>query len=397
MAMIKNSFVLADGEQFSDEQNDVIHQAVAFANHNLTQSQTRAFVIEGGAGAGKSVVLFESFKQLQATKPHWRNFLLVNHAEMWKSYRELASYQPDLKKNQFLKPTTFINQMTRHNQTADVVLIDEAHLLLTAPDRYNKFQQENQLVEILKHARVVILVFDAHQVLKLKSMWHGDQLQTILAPFRPETVQLSEQYRMVGQSQSVVEWIDQLTQHKKILDVATTPSFDLRIYNDANRLYTAICQENQRVGMSRILATTDYPYTVNRGKWYVTLDDFKLPWDQLDTGVTPWALRPETIDEVGSVYTIQGFDLNYAGVIIGPGIRYDNQKDQLIIDPSHYEDKAAFRSVGGKNLSLEDKQSIMLNALNILLKRGRHGLFIAVADPVLRQKLLASVPKQSRY
>lgn len=39
----------------------------------------------------------------------------------------------------------------------------------------------------------------------------------------------------------------------------------------------------------------------------------------------------------------------------------------------------------------------MLNALNILLKRGRHGLFIAVADPALRQKLLDSVPKQSRY
>ncbi|WP_235697653.1 DNA/RNA helicase domain-containing protein [Corynebacterium diphtheriae] len=31
-----------------------------------------------------------------------------------------------------------------------------------------------------------------------------------------------------------------------------------------------------------------------------------------------WAEKPHTINEVGSIFTIQGFDLNYAGVIIGP-------------------------------------------------------------------------------
>ena len=31
-----------------------------------------------------------------------------------------------------------------------------------------------------------------------------------------------------------------------------------------------------------------------------------------------WAEQPQTINEVGSMFTIQGFDLNYAGVILGP-------------------------------------------------------------------------------
>ena len=37
-----------------------------------------------------------------------------------------------------------------------------------------------------------------------------------------------------------------------------------------------------------------------------------------------WAEQPQTINEVGSTFTIQGFDLNYAGVILGPSVKYRN-------------------------------------------------------------------------
>ena len=45
-----------------------------------------------------------------------------------------------------------------------------------------------------------------------------------------------------------------------------------------------------------------------------------------------WAEQPQTIDEVGSTYTIQGFDLNYAGVILGPSVKYRN--GEIIFDPT---------------------------------------------------------------
>ncbi|MFR8313475.1 MAG: DNA/RNA helicase domain-containing protein [Ruminococcus sp.] len=35
-----------------------------------------------------------------------------------------------------------------------------------------------------------------------------------------------------------------------------------------------------------------------------------------------WAEQKQTIGEVGSTFTIQGFDLNYAGVILGPSVKY---------------------------------------------------------------------------
>ena len=39
-----------------------------------------------------------------------------------------------------------------------------------------------------------------------------------------------------------------------------------------------------------------------------------------------WAEQAHTIAEVGSTYTIQGFDLNYAGVILGKSVKYRDGK-----------------------------------------------------------------------
>ncbi|AEX77669.1 DNA/RNA helicase domain-containing protein [Corynebacterium diphtheriae] len=48
-----------------------------------------------------------------------------------------------------------------------------------------------------------------------------------------------------------------------------------------------------------------------------------------------WAEKPHTINEVGSIFTIQGFDLNYAGVIIGPSVQYRDGKIVFIPKESH--------------------------------------------------------------
>ncbi|AVK95636.1 DUF2075 domain-containing protein [Lysinibacillus sphaericus] len=42
------------------------------------------------------------------------------------------------------------------------------------------------------------------------------------------------------------------------------------------------------------------------------------------------------------MYTIQGFDLKYVGVVLGPSVQYDAAKDEIIIDTSKYMDKGAY-------------------------------------------------------
>ena len=55
-----------------------------------------------------------------------------------------------------------------------------------------------------------------------------------------------------------------------------------------------------------------------------------------------WAEQPQTINEVGSTFTIQGFDLNYAGVILGPSVKYRDGK--IIFDPSASRNEKAVRN-----------------------------------------------------
>ncbi|WP_239085642.1 DNA/RNA helicase domain-containing protein, partial [Lacticaseibacillus paracasei] len=99
------------------------------------------------------------------------NKLLVNHNEMLKIYKEIAGAKSYFRKKDFMKPTPFINAYRKAGKRADVVFIDEGHLLLTAPDPYNNFRDTNQLTDILQLARLVVLVFDFHQLVKLKSFW----------------------------------------------------------------------------------------------------------------------------------------------------------------------------------------------------------------------------------
>ena len=101
---------------------------------------------------------------------------------------------------------------------------------------------------------------------------------------------------------------------------------------------------DKKEGLSRIISTFDYVHKKDGASYLVDPGGINLPWNTTDTKRT-WAERPDTISEVGSIYTVQGFDLNNVGVVIGPSVDYDPETDQLVIDIDKYEDKGAFTDV----------------------------------------------------
>ena len=100
-----------------------------------------------------------------------------------------------------------------------------------------------------------------------------------------------------------------------------------------------------------------------------------------------WAEQEQTIDEVGSTFTIQGFDLNYAGVIIGPSVKYRDGK--IVFDREASKNKKAIQRrelKNGEKVYLSD--TLLKNELNVLLTRGVNGLYLFAVDPALQEKLL---------
>ncbi|MGD6875247.1 DUF2075 domain-containing protein [Bacillus infantis] len=392
----KDIYKLSPYKELSPLQLDIKNEILDFCKDHIQKDGNHVIAIEGDAGTGKSVLLSSLFNTIQDLAKDnssnlygTDNYLLVNHGEMLKTYKSIANSLPNLKKKSLMKPTPFINEKTKANAAADIVLLDEAHLLLTKEDSYNNFRYQNQLDEIIKRSKITIVIFDPKQVLKIKSYWNDRLLQEITNQYNVKTVKLTDQMRMNANPETI-KWIDSFVA-KEILPFPSegNSEFELKVFENADTFKAAIEQKNNEVSLSRIVSTFDYLHKKDKKTYMVDEDGINMPWNSTQDNVT-WAENSHSIKEVGSIYTVQGFDLNYVGVVLGPSVSYDEVKDELVIDPSKYKDTGAFISRNDlspqKNQAI--KEEIILNSINVLMKRGIKGLYIYATDPKLKQKLL---------
>lgn len=401
MTMISNAAVakLSPLKELTNEQEKLVDNILNFTSQHLHQNFPATYTIYGDAGTGKSVVLSQLFDRLQLAarrdqaSPFYgtRNYFVVNHPEILKVYREIAGHRPELYKKDFARPTSLINRLDKQGQHVDVVVVDEAHLLLSKADHYNNFYHDNQLVELIKHAKVVIIVFDQYQVLRMKSLWTTARLEKITHRYPHQEYHLHHMFRMTA-GDSLIAWFNRFTSQRQLAPIPrdARDHYDFRIYDDAEQMRQAIVRRNKEVGLSRILSTSGYPSTLDGGKHYIREGNFKMPWDQYNYMTTPWAELPQTIDEVGSIYTCQGFDLNYTGIIIGPPINLVPGTRQLRVNLNKYTDSEAFKRRSDLSDPAEIKaleEDMVMNSLNVLFKRGIYGTYLYAHDPLLRQTL----------
>lgn len=406
---IENSdvFKLSPFKQLSPSQDDLVQNAVKFCREHIGDASRSVFVVKGEAGTGKSVVLSCLFKQLNDIAREEdvgfrasNMYFLVNHEEQLKTYHEIARGIEGLTLKMFQKPTSFANVSQKSDETfySDITIVDEAHLLLTRSDPYKAFRGDNHLDEIIKHSRITVIVYDEKQVLKFKSYWNEARLREIVGnvPNREE-YRLDEQFRMLASAETI-HWIDTFVEKGKLRPLPEEMqenagfeegSFEFLIFDDAKIMHEVIKKKNSEVRLSRMVATFDYEHKKDGAIYYVEEGLFKLPWNIPRKNET-WAECPETIDEVGSIYTVQGFDLNYAGVILGPSLTYDPDTDSIKIISENYKDREAFKGKEGfPDSEIEMiKEKIIMNSVNVLMKRAVRGLYIYASDEALRSKLM---------
>lgn len=366
-------------------------------------------IVQGAAGTGKTVLLSSLFYEF-ASKGNGEfngplinnidSYLLVNHDQQLTVYKQIAKkLMLDTRDNELVyKPTVWLNKMSapeNTNKIADVVLVDEAHLLWTQGKQ--AYRGKNQLQDIRKRARVVIAVFDSQQILRSEQNLSTKQIHALMQSSK-RVITLDHQFR-IDANKDTINWINDFVDGK-ICRIPKDNKYDLRIFADPKKMFDAIKQKNnkQDSGLSRMLATFDWKYVEKKKPdkekyWCVKVGDFSIPWNlELETrenkkrnkGLS-WAERDYTINEIGSTFTIQGFDLNYAGLIVGPSVKYRNNK--LIFDPSASANTNATKKRDGKDFS----EFHLRNELNVLIKRGVHGLYIYAVDDELRKKLLSLV------
>ncbi|ESS01653.1 DUF2075 domain-containing protein [Limosilactobacillus fermentum] len=367
-------------------------------------------MVTGEAGAGKTVLLSNLFYDLVGYKKYGHPLnvhIMVNHDEQVKVYREISK-KLGIDVNLVGKPTSFINK----GEKADVILVDEAHLLWTQGKQ--SYQGTNQLEDLRKLGKVVVIIFDQHQVLRSQQIVEAAQLQRMVgeALKSDNLIELKNQLR-IDANESTIQWVRDLVDHQKVGKLQPDSKYEIKVFDSPKDLENAIQIKNRSDldshyanGISRLVATFDWTFSTGSKPsdgsltWDVKIGDWRMPWNnQLKTKQKrsvsyrnlSWAERSETINEVGSTYTIQGFDLNYAGVIIGPSVKY--RDGMIVFDPKAHANKDANQKrtlQSGEKRSFAEK--LIRNELNVLLTRGVHGLYIYAVDPELLEALKKAMP-----
>lgn len=390
------------------EAKNLIMERVNYSLDNDEEGQL--IMVTGEAGAGKTVLLSNLFYDLVGYKKYGHPLnvhIMVNHDEQVKVYKEISK-KLGIDVNLVGKPTSFINK----GEKADVILVDEAHLLWTQGKQ--SYQGTNQLEDLRKLGKVVVIIFDQHQVLRSQQIVESAQLQKMVgeALKSDNLIELKNQLR-IDASESTIQWVRALVDHQKVEKLQPDSKYEIKVFDSPKDLEDAIQLKNRSDldshyanGISRLVATFDWTFSTGSKPsdgsptWDVKIGDWRMPWNnQLKTKQKrsvsyrnlSWAERSETINEVGSTYTIQGFDLNYAGVIIGPSVKY--RDGMIVFDPKAHANKDANQKrtlQSGEKRSFAEK--LIRNELNVLLTRGVHGLYIYAVDPEFREALKKAMP-----
>lgn len=164
--------------------------------------------------------------------------------------------------------------------------------------------------------------------------------------------------------------------------------YDLKFYDDFSEMRSDILLREAEVGLSRVIAGFAWPWQSKRDKTKndIEIGGIELKWNSTDKD---WINSKNSINEVGSIHTVQGYDLNYAGVVIGPELCYDSINRRFVLERQNYFDTKGKENNARRGIIYDDDAILMYvkNIYGVLLTRGICGTYLYVCDPELRNYL----------
>ena len=109
----------------------------------------------------------------------------------------------------------------------------------------------------------------------------------------------------------------------------------------------------------------------------IVIDNIKKRWNSTNV---EWPHSENAINEVGSIHTIQGYDLSYGFVIFGREIDYDFESREIVVDRDLY-----FDTYGKRGTNDSELRKYIENIYYVLMTRGIEGTYVYVCNPNLRK------------
>ncbi|AWR20876.1 DUF2075 domain-containing protein [Aurantimicrobium photophilum] len=393
---------------------------------DLENKTDTPIVIQGDPGTGKTIVavylmkllvdiaksqpdeqldsdsMFSDFFQ-QGYREQLTDFtigLVIPQQSLRKSIEKVFAKTPGLSKSMVLSPF----DAGASKEHYDLLIVDESHRLgqrsnQPSAAQNKKFTEINTALfgnDDLSWTQLDwIKAKSTHQLYLLdsaQSVKPADLPAEVTAALVEQARQANSFFRLVSQMRvgggtDYIEFVGRIfagTQQGP----ETFGNYELRFFDDIAEMRESIFEKEKVVGLSRMIAGYAWPWASKNDPTAVDIQigNVGLTWNRT---ATDWINSPTSLEEVGSIHTVQGYDLNYAGVIIGPDLGYDPVAKKIVFHRENYHDKKGKENNPrlGIEYTDEDLLNYVVNIYRVLLTRGIKGTFVYVCDPALQNYL----------
>ena len=389
----RKSFVLLD-------EQEVAYARVMRAVDSARRANTKeVIVVSGGPGSGKSVIALSLVGELSR---QGRSVLHATGSSAFtKTLRRVAGERAPRVKAMF----KFFNQFVDAEPNGlDVLICDEAHRIRsTSSHRFTKASLRTgrpQVAELIAAARVPVFLLDQYQVVRPGEIGSVEDIRLAAeeAGLPVTVIDLDGQFRCGG-SRAYEEWVLRLLGLRPGGPVRWEgdDAFELATAPDPGQLENYLRGQLARHYSARMAAGYCWPWSdADLGrplKLDVQIGDWHRPWNNRKEtshegapGTPYWASDPAGFDQVGCVYTAQGFEYDYAGVIMGPDLVWRN--GDWVARPDRSHDSQVKRG------DADEFERAVRNTYKVLLTRGMRGTVVYSTDGET-QDLLESLVGQS--
>ncbi|MFD0684744.1 DUF2075 domain-containing protein [Actinomadura fibrosa] len=382
----RERFVLLAEQRLAAE---IVWHAVDKAHREDTKT---VVVITGGPGSGKSVIALSLLGELS------RQGHSVLHATGSKSFTQTMRRHVARGSTQTKALFKYFNNfMDARKNGLDVLICDEAHRIReVSANRYTPARLRTgrpQVDELIDAARVPVFLLDEHQVVRPGEMGTLAQIEehADAKKLRVVHVSLDEQFRCGG-SRKYEEWVLSLLglDGDEPKRWEGDDHFEVTLADSPYDLEVALSTQRNHGYSARITAGFCWPWSDprkdHRGQLSLVSDvvigGWARPWNvkgDRSIGDAPpsdlWATDDGGFGQVGCVYTAQGFEYDWNGVILGPDLVYRDGRLRTVRGAS--KDPA----LRPRTVSDADADKLIRNTYKVLLTRGMTGTILYSCDP----------------
>lgn len=380
----REQFVLLDEQKLAYE---LVRHAVEKARRSDFKE---VIIVTGGPGSGKSAIALSLLGEFY--RLGWPAMHATGSQSFTETMRRVVGKGSTSLKGLF---KYFNNFMSAERNSLDVIICDEAHRVREiSSNQYTPAKLRSkrpQVDELISVARVPVFLLDEHQVVRPGEIGTVADIKKHAASLNlpVRQVELDAQFRCGG-SRKYEAWVTSLLG----LDGEKPEQWD---GDDGFHVFT-VSSPSELEHTLRAKLTAGFGARMTAGfcwPWSEPRDDDTLvpdvkigtwsrPWNvkskqHRSVGNAPpsvlWSTADGGFEQVGCVYTAQGFEYDWNGVIIGP--------DLVVRDGKLVTVRSESRDPALKNRTVSDAEAdrLIRNTYKVLLTRGLMGTYIYAVDP----------------